>query len=904
MATDMPSSKVISALNFVLALSMATGGAADPSDSDSRPRTPTSVLVADLNGDGVVDRLVGRSGSPPLILLGSHGVSATAIDASTVGLESAVSFNRPTAADLTRDGIIDLLGFDNERLLIFQGLGNARFRRAPAPLVDNIGANPPIGLLIADIMPARGLELLLPRAGDMEGDSIYVGMESETFRSHPFPLPTGGLTRLASSRGVLAADIDRDHDVDLFCATGDLYLQEAGGLVCATASGIREIGTRRSEAAFGDIDADGDLDLFVTKDHTTREDIPVTSHGLLYRNDNGRFVDVSGNIPVEGAAHAGTPMFADFDLDGDLDLFYTRRSGSSGQPLTNAHMLNDGSGGFSSAGDDSWLRRIPPMRETHCYDVDEDGDPDIVGVWCGDGTLATHLNPGDGASAIKIRVLDREGAPHAAGADVELRRGGMIAGYRQTGTSPSHGGWCELIFGAPANGPYELTVTFPSLSNSPVELTDVRPGARITVVEPAGPGALGAFRSRLKVTWRRVIRAAARMGWAGLLPLALVYGGIVGWSISGFATWRGRRRRGLIIVVLLIPVAVAFAATVDWPVYADAKVGGRLALAGLLIGALPGIIAARGVPRHDKRRQSPDQLASIHLKLLDEIDGFSHAAWLKYLGGIASLSRSMTEGADRAQVLLRLRKRLRSYDDVIRPQMVRISDVLARSRFDDELIGTYQRDFGRIDFGVEFVSNTLLREGDDDTLGRQNAATAKALQRLSESAARMHRTIDRIFVLLGRRFRTGVTGETRAAVDRVRSRSEGVEIRDELSDDLPPVFAPQGDLSNILENLIANGVRASAANASRRTPLVRIRSRIQGGQLVVVMTDSGGGIPVDRIEKIFDARVTDPKRRGRGLAYAKRRLKLFDGRIDVVSSSPETGTEVEVTLRTLSEEDR
>ena len=67
-----------------------------------------------------------------------------------------------------------------------------------------------------------------------------------------------------------------------------------------------------------DIDTDGDLDVFVANQNGDLNG--------LFRNDGARFVDVAGALGVDAAGRATTsgsigPSVADFDLDGDLDLF-------------------------------------------------------------------------------------------------------------------------------------------------------------------------------------------------------------------------------------------------------------------------------------------------------------------------------------------------------------------------------------------------------------------------------------------------------------------------------------------------------------------------------------------------------------------------------------------------------
>ncbi|MBP1607298.1 MAG: yrrB 1, partial [Acidobacteria bacterium] len=65
-------------------------------------------------------------------------------------------------------------------------------------------------------------------------------------------------------------------------------------------------------AAAGDVNADGWIDLFVTG----------TTRNFLYLNEgNGRFRDASAETGVQALASGSGPLLADYDNDGDLDVF-------------------------------------------------------------------------------------------------------------------------------------------------------------------------------------------------------------------------------------------------------------------------------------------------------------------------------------------------------------------------------------------------------------------------------------------------------------------------------------------------------------------------------------------------------------------------------------------------------
>ena len=117
-------------------------------------------------------------------------------------------------------------------------------------------------------------------------------------------------------------DYDGDGDLDLFAAFRDvanrLLRNDGGRFVDVTAaSGIGD--TRQSvSGVWWDFDRDGDLDLFIANQEGE-------ANGL-YRQDRGRFEDVAAAMGVTGtprpAEDGGVgPSVADFDLDGDFDLF-------------------------------------------------------------------------------------------------------------------------------------------------------------------------------------------------------------------------------------------------------------------------------------------------------------------------------------------------------------------------------------------------------------------------------------------------------------------------------------------------------------------------------------------------------------------------------------------------------
>ena len=122
-------------------------------------------------------------------------------------------------------------------------------------------------------------------------------------------------------------DSDNDGDLDLYLVNGStfetykersgpgnsLYRNNGDGTFSdvAAAAGVDDAGWGAG-CAVGDIDNDGDRDLYVTNYRAN----------LLYENrGDGTFADVTAAAGVAGDAYSAGAAFFDYDNDGDLDLY-------------------------------------------------------------------------------------------------------------------------------------------------------------------------------------------------------------------------------------------------------------------------------------------------------------------------------------------------------------------------------------------------------------------------------------------------------------------------------------------------------------------------------------------------------------------------------------------------------
>ena len=207
--------------------------------------------------------------------------------------------------------------------------------------------------------------------------------------------------------GLTAFDFDSDGDPDLFFVDGGelpgytgeapatrLYRNDGGRFVdVSEASGVRAAlaGPYGCGVVAGDIDDDGDLDLFVTAFGPDR---------LLLNDGEGRFTDGTTNAHLGEPAWSAGAAFVDVDGDQDLDLYVAgyvdfslenhkfcgdkakgiRAYCQPGEfrPLPDHLYLNDGRGRFTDATRAAGLAVAPGAGlGVLAGDLDGDGKPDL-----------------------------------------------------------------------------------------------------------------------------------------------------------------------------------------------------------------------------------------------------------------------------------------------------------------------------------------------------------------------------------------------------------------------------------------------------------------------------------------------------------------------------------------------
>jgi len=168
----------------------------------------------------------------------------------------------------------------------------------------------------------------------------------------------------------------------------------------------------------------------------------------LYANTGGRFRDVAAE---SGLAHPWLPMganFGDLDHDGHLDVLLGTGDPGYQTLVPNVALRNDGSGRFLDVTTSAGLGHLQKGHGIGFADFDHDGDQDVFhqigGFFPGDAyPNALFQNPGHGNHYLYLQLRGTHGHPAAFGARVTVRflEGGRERQvHRAVGSVSSFGG--------------------------------------------------------------------------------------------------------------------------------------------------------------------------------------------------------------------------------------------------------------------------------------------------------------------------------------------------------------------------------------------------------------------------------------------------------------------------------
>jgi hypothetical protein len=246
----------------------------------------------------------------------------------------------------------------------------------------------------------------------------------------------GGFSRVAAGpmvgrggdgRSCAWGDIDADGDPDLYVgnfltadgegkAANFLYLNRGDGALVAMGEGpaVTDAGLTYG-VSWIDYDDDGDLDLFVSN-------IARSDQNALYRNGGGKLAKVTASpLATDSGGPSKGHTWGDYDNDGDLDLYVANGTEGTDDILGYFYRHLD-VGRFERVHESPFDTDRHISAGTAWSDYDNDGDLDIfVSNWGGNAEANDlYRNETSGAHWIGIRLEGRRSNRMGIGARVRL----------------------------------------------------------------------------------------------------------------------------------------------------------------------------------------------------------------------------------------------------------------------------------------------------------------------------------------------------------------------------------------------------------------------------------------------------------------------------------------------------
>ncbi len=307
--------------------------------------------------------------------------------------------------DMNADGLIDLFVANfAQKSIVYRNLGGGQFEIMP-PFNLNLPQDASFDAAWGDmdgdgdldLAVANGSKNLIPGGGTGTADTLWKNIG---------PIEGGGIGRFApiagafgtdlgETYGVAWADVDGDHDLDLLFVNrlqpNVMYLNDGAGHFTKVATGpfVTDTPNTSRALAVGDLDGDLDADVVVANSNGLPNFVYINQGGSQ-GGTQGEFLRLTGDPAAEDTGECYGVSLGDYDRDGDLDLFVSRRYGEG-----NLLYRNDGTAHFTPM-----PSLAPSLDAGDSYrsawgDLDRDGDVDLV-VANRDEDEFLYFNNGDG----------------------------------------------------------------------------------------------------------------------------------------------------------------------------------------------------------------------------------------------------------------------------------------------------------------------------------------------------------------------------------------------------------------------------------------------------------------------------------------------------------------------------
>lgn len=335
-----------------------------------------SVNWADVNNDGLIDLFISNGlsvGERNFLYINKGNFVFEKLDTNSVLLRDKSQYDGASWADIDNDGDLDLMvvTWYGKKNALYINEGNLQFKKIrTGAIATDITYSECIAW--GDYDKDGKLDAYLSNSFGNYKNNLYRGNGDSTFTK----IITGpAISDANSSRSIHWVDIDADHDLDLFVCNENnenenLYINNNDGTFSRNLStALVKQGRNTITASWADYDNDGDLDVFLGNDGSANQ---------LFKND-GNLNFIEQNFPTDSFEYTFGSSWADVDNDADLDLFITQ-SFSPTKAVNKLYLNNNGTFSLDTLNtfktDSTWSYGCA------FGDVDKDGFLDLAVANC------------------------------------------------------------------------------------------------------------------------------------------------------------------------------------------------------------------------------------------------------------------------------------------------------------------------------------------------------------------------------------------------------------------------------------------------------------------------------------------------------------------------------------------